>query len=327
MSRHEDLRRLADEAKDRTNLSDVIAPYTKLKPRRGGREMVGLCPFHEERNPSFEVNDAKGLYHCWGCGAAGDHFKFLMVKTGMTFRQAYQALAGGDLPVVTDEERARRKSETAADAARRLALARAIWDSTIPLAGTAGERYARSRGITVVLPSTVRFAMTPRWYNHETGETGRNHPAVVCALQDRDGDVVGVQCIFLQDSGRRKYQATARDGKKAKAKLTFGLIVGSALRLGEPGEHVIACEGPEDGWTLFQELRQPIMVACGADLLPQIALPSCVNRITLAGDNGTVGANAVAKGRSAYLAQGLSVDDIFPDMPFKDWNDQLQRIS
>ncbi|MFQ3894589.1 CHC2 zinc finger domain-containing protein [Sphingobium sp. R-7] len=324
----DEMHRLAGEAKDKVNLSDLIIPYTDLKPRSGKRELVGLCPFHSERTPSFEVNDTKGLYHCWGCSEAGDHFQFLIKKNGITFRKAYELLTGGTLPVVSEEERAKRKAEAEADIARRLALAQSIWASTAPLPGTVGERYVRSRGITVDLPDTVRFAMTPRWYNHETGETGRNYPAVVCAMQDRDGNVVGVQCIFLKPGGNGKYQATLRDGKQAKAKLTFGLVVGSAIRLGAPGPHVMICEGPEDGWTLFQELGgQPIMVACGTALLPRINLPECVTSVTLAGDNGEAGGKAVIKARAAYIAQGRDVSSIFPELPFKDWNDQLQRIS
>lgn len=314
------------EAKARHNLSDIVRPYTNLK--KAGRELVGLCPFHNERSPSFQVNDAKGTYHCFGCGASGDHVSFLMDKEGMTFRQAYEALTGDNFPVVPPEEQARRREADATEVARRIELARSIWRGAKPLAGSIGERYVRSRGITTPLPGSVRFTRTPRWYDHETGHVGPDHPAVVCALQNGAGAVVGVQCIFLRPDGAGKYDRPPRDGKKVKAKLSFGVIVGSAIRLGPATENIIVCEGPEDGWTLMQELPgRSVWVACGTALMPRVEMPPDVRSITLAGDNGPAGHMAVAKARTNYLAQGLGVTEIFPEPPFKDWNDQLQRIA
>lgn len=314
-----------DVAKARHNLSDVIEPFTKLKSR-GPREMVGLCPFHEERSPSFEVNDAKGLYHCWGCNASGDHITFLMVKAGMTYKQALEALSGDRFPVVSEEERARRKEADARAIAARIEWARSIWASTVPLRGTVGMRYVRARGITVPLPETVRFALTPRWFDHETGETSRPIPAVVCALQNATGDVSGVQCIFLKPDGRGKYERIGRDGKRAKAKLTFGTVIGAALRLGPDSEHVTICEGPEDSWTLFQEMPgSTVWASCGTANLSQIIFPDFVRSVTIAGDNGAAGHAAVATSRTAYLARGLGVNENFPSAPFKDWNDQMLR--
>ena len=76
-------RHACDEAKARHELSDILQPYTALK-KRGAREMKGLCPFHKERTPSFEVNNAKGTFHCHGCGAAGDHFTVLTKLAGLS---------------------------------------------------------------------------------------------------------------------------------------------------------------------------------------------------------------------------------------------------
>lgn len=314
------------EAKARHNISDIIGRHVKLRKR--GAQMVGLCPFHSDRSPSFEVCDAKGVYHCFGCGASGDHVSFLMDKEGMTFRQAYAALTGDNFPVVPIEEQKRRKEADAAEVARRVDLARSIWRAAGPLQGSIGERYVRSRGITADLPGSVRFTRTPRWYDHDTGRMGPDLPAVVCALQNGEGAVVGVQCIFLRPDGRGKYDRPSRDGKKVRAKLSFGVIVGSAIRLGPATENVIVCEGPEDGWTLMQELPgRSVWVACGTALMPRIEMPPAVRSVTLAGDNGAAGQLAVIKARAAYAAQGLGVDEIFPEPPFKDWNDQLQRIA
>lgn len=321
-----EFRELVDRARDRHNLSDIIGRHTDLK-KRGPRELVGLCCFHQERTPSLEVNDAKGTYHCHGCGKGGDAIRFLMDAEGMTFRQAIEALTGDTFPVISEEERAQRKAEDEGLAAERVALARSIWEKAVPPAGTPAEVYARSRGITIELPPTIRFAMTPRWRDPETGECGRDHPAMVCALQDVTGAIVGVQCIFLMDGGHRKYERLRPDGSKAKAKLTFGQLVGAALRLGPVADHIISCEGPEDGLTLAQRFAgESVWASCGTANLWQMQLPSEVEYLTLAGDNGEAGRNAVETGRARYLGDGIGVRDMFPDPAFKDWNDELRGL-
>lgn len=317
--------RAVNDARDRHNLSDIVARHTALR-KRGGRELVGLCPFHAEKSPSFEVNDAKGVYYCHGCGAHGDAFKFLMRKDGMTFRQAFEALTGDAFPVVSEEERTRRKEADARLTAERITLARSIWSATVNPTDTPAEVYARARGITMALPPTIRFVMTPRWRDAETGEVGRNHPAMACALQDVHGALVGVQCIFLQDGGRRKYERVRSDGTKAKAKLTFGVIVGSAFRIGPPTDHIVICEGPEDGLTLRQELGKTIWVACGTAMMSRIIVPSSITQITLAGDNGDAGRVAVQQATDALLGSGALVTAQFPDPAFKDWNDMLRGV-
>lgn len=320
----DDRSEIARRARDSYNLSDVIGDYTKLD-KRGSRELVGLCPFHNERSPSFEVNNDKGTYHCWGCGAGGDAITFLMKAKGLRWRQAVEWLLGAELPRVSPEERARRKEADEQRIAARRALARSIWDASTDPAGTAAETYARSRGITMPLPSDVRFVMTPRWYDKDTGEAGRDHPAMVCALRTVAGEITAVQCIYLMDGGQRKY--ARRDGEKSQAKLTWGILPGSALRLGPPDSHVVICEGPEDGLTLAQEMPgRSVWVSCGTEMMHQVALPPQVRTITLAGDNGEAGRKAVDRARVVFAKQGLTVEQAFPSHEFKDWNDQLRGV-
>ena len=177
------------------------------------------------------------------------------------------------------------------------------------------------------LPPTVRFVMTPRYRNAETGEVGRDYPAMACGLVDIDNRLVGVQCIFLQDGGRRKYERLRPDGTMAKAKLTFGVIVGSAFRIGPASDHVVICEGPEDGLTLRQQLPgRTVWVACGTALMSRVSLPSAIRYVTLAGDNGSAGRAAVDEATAAYMTGGVEVNEIFPDEGFKDWNDQLRGV-
>jgi DNA primase len=73
-------------------LSDVVSPYAQL--RRAGRGQVGLCPFHSERTPSFNVNDETGRYMCFGCGAKGDVFNFVQAMEHLDFIGAVEKLAG-----------------------------------------------------------------------------------------------------------------------------------------------------------------------------------------------------------------------------------------
>ncbi|WP_010301263.1 DNA primase [Candidatus Odyssella thessalonicensis] len=79
-----------DAIRDRLPLSVVIAPYVALKKR--GRSLTGLCPFHNEKGASFSVADDKGFYHCFGCGAHGDHFSFIVEKLHMPFMEAVEHL-------------------------------------------------------------------------------------------------------------------------------------------------------------------------------------------------------------------------------------------
>jgi DNA primase len=88
-----------DELRARTLLSSVIAPSVKLI--RAGREWKACCPFHNEKTPSFTVNDEKGFYHCFGCGAHGDAIRFLTDQRGLPFMDAVKELAakaGMDVP-------------------------------------------------------------------------------------------------------------------------------------------------------------------------------------------------------------------------------------
>lgn len=77
--------------RDRTDIAEVVGRHVTLL--RKGRSLVGLCPFHQENTPSFNVVEAKAIYHCFGCGAGGDVFKFLMELEGLSFVEAIKELA------------------------------------------------------------------------------------------------------------------------------------------------------------------------------------------------------------------------------------------
>lgn len=83
---------LIEEVRSRSDIVDIIGGYVHLKKR--GSTYFGLCPFHSEKTPSFSVSPGKQIYHCFGCGAGGDVFAFLMNYENCTFAEAMQSLAG-----------------------------------------------------------------------------------------------------------------------------------------------------------------------------------------------------------------------------------------
>ncbi|MCS7201662.1 MAG: DNA primase [Dictyoglomus sp.] len=99
------LEEFVDDVKQRINIVDIIGRYVNLK--KSGKNFVGLCPFHSERTPSFYVSPEKGLYHCFGCGASGDVFSFIMNYRNISFMTALEELAqevGLELPKISKKE-------------------------------------------------------------------------------------------------------------------------------------------------------------------------------------------------------------------------------
>lgn len=312
------LRAAADEARERHQLSAIVGRRTKL--RRAGREWVGLCPFHAEKTPSFHVNDGSGLYHCFGCTAAGDAIDFVMAAEGLRFGEALRWLGNADLPMADPAERAKAAAEDAAARAAAVAEAAAVWASGVPAAGTPAEVYARSRGITATLPAAIRFARTYAWRDADTGEMGPDLPAMLCAVVDGVGELTGLQRIFLSDGGKAK-------ARMAKPKRTLGRVRGGAVRLGPIASELIVCEGPEDGLTLAQEIRgASVWVTLGTSMMPAVQYPPEVRSIVLAGDSNAAGRAAVNKAALALTDTGFDVRTMFPDPGFADFNDMLRGV-
>src|SRR6266481_3414083 len=102
-----------DELRARLSLSDIVGRKVALK-RRSGAEFAGLCPFHNEKTPSFTVNDKKGFYHCFGCREHGDAVGFVMKTEGLSFPESVEKLArevGLPVPRATPAERERADRE------------------------------------------------------------------------------------------------------------------------------------------------------------------------------------------------------------------------
>ena len=88
---NDDFQKFIDELLSRVPIAEIIGEKVKLQKR--GREYMGLCPFHHEKTPSFTINESKGFYHCFGCGAHGNAIGFLMEKEGLPFMDAVKKLA------------------------------------------------------------------------------------------------------------------------------------------------------------------------------------------------------------------------------------------
>ena len=88
-----------EEIKGRLNIVELISTYVRLE--KAGTHYKACCPFHQERSPSFMVNEEKNMWHCFGCGKGGDVFAFVMEIEGLEFREALVLLAekaGVELP-------------------------------------------------------------------------------------------------------------------------------------------------------------------------------------------------------------------------------------
>lgn len=79
-----------EEVKSRVNIADVVGEYVSLKNASVG-SLKGLCPFHDEKSPSFNVRPMQGFYHCFGCGEGGDVYKFLQQMESISFYEAVES--------------------------------------------------------------------------------------------------------------------------------------------------------------------------------------------------------------------------------------------
>ncbi len=150
-----------DEIRARVSLADTVGRKVKLVKR--GREHSGLCPFHNEKSPSFTVSEDKGFFHCFGCGAHGDVIGFVMRSEGLNFPEAAEKLAleaGLQLPVSTPMDR---------EAAQRRATLYEVLDAATgwfqeQLHGAEGEEaraYLERRGVSPETTATFRLGLAP----------------------------------------------------------------------------------------------------------------------------------------------------------------------
>ena len=103
---------LIEEVRQKNDIVDVLSGYVKLQKK--GSSYFGLCPFHNEKSPSFSVSRQKQMYYCFGCGAGGNVFTFLMEYENYSFPEAVKVLAdraGVDLPEIEYSKEARERAD------------------------------------------------------------------------------------------------------------------------------------------------------------------------------------------------------------------------
>ncbi len=217
-----------DEIRDRVSLASVVSRHVKLVRR--GREYVGLCPFHNEKTPSFTVVEDKAFYHCFGCGAHGDVIGFSMRVGGAGFREAVEALAkeaGLQIPdeLPEDRERAARAKtlhdacaaasaffeaqlkEPGAQKARDYLARRGLDQATIAhfqlgWAPNARDALKRALGTEFEAALLVEAGLLRRAENGDTFDFFRNR--VIFPISDRQGRVIAFGGRLIED-GEPKY--------------------------------------------------------------------------------------------------------------------------
>jgi DNA primase len=190
--RDEDIDRLREQA----SIIDVISDYVQLK--KAGRYFKGLCPFHDEKTPSFMVDPSKQLYHCFGCGEGGNVFTFLKKKEGLEFRDAAERLAARTGFTLHYEGVTKEGGEAESRRGRLFRLNQWAADTYHDMllsheAGKPARDYLASRGIEREAVQAFRLGYTPNsWdflYRQATrkGFSAQDFMAVGLGLQGEKG--------------------------------------------------------------------------------------------------------------------------------------------
>lgn len=294
-------------------VSEAIGGRVKLV-RKSGR-LWGLCPFHNEKTPSFSVADAKGYAHCFGCGWHGDAIGFVMRDQNLSFKAAVEYLTGPQFKA------ARRIVPRAAvphdrtwsdDDVQRSLAAYAIWSESERAYGTDVERYLRGRAIKLRVPPSLRHVPDLR---HPSGHRG---PAMVAAVQAADGRVIAIQRTWLLPGG------AGRDKTLDPGKMSLGPMMDGAVRLAAAGRTLGLAEGIETALSAMQLFSLPCWSTLGTARLDQVWLPEQVERVVIFADQGEAGAKAAQKAVERYEQERREVLVETPEGDAKDFNDVLR---
>lgn len=157
-----------EEVRHRTNIVDIIGQYVQLK--KSGKNYMGLCPFHEERSPSFSVAEDKQIFHCFGCGKGGTVFNFLQEIEGISFPESVKRVAGLEhLSVDFDWSEPREVADTPENQQRRSLLqlhskAAELYHHILvnTKIGEPALNYLLERGLTQELIETFQIGFAPQ---------------------------------------------------------------------------------------------------------------------------------------------------------------------
>ena len=165
---------LLDEIRSRADILEIVGQVVKLK-RSGGENWKGLCPFHTEKTPSFTVNPKRNIYHCFGCGAGGDAFSFLMRQERVAFPEAVRTLADRAGVALPDAGQRAPEVDGKLEALRRaMALAaefytRSLWEP----GGEKPRAYLEQRGVDPEVAKRFGLGYAPESWNALLGVMAR----------------------------------------------------------------------------------------------------------------------------------------------------------
>jgi DNA primase len=348
--------RLTNESVERVrqaaDIVEIVSGYTEL--RRRGARYLGLCPFHDERTPSFSVDPASNLYYCFGCQAGGDVFNFLEEKEGLDFREAIEQLAdryGVELSHESSDPRAderRRSRERLIELLAKAAefYSRYLWES----GEAAGARkYLEGRGLEREVleqfgvgfaPSAwdrvLKSALTAGYVERELeaaglGQRGRRgglydrfRARIVFPLRDARGRVLGFGARAVRDSQQPTYVNSPEGPIYHKGRSLFGLDLARAhaARAGE----VIVVEGYTDVLALHQGGIRNAVASMGTALTEEQVgeLARIARSVVLAFDADRSGQEAMLRVQRAAAGRQLDLKVLrLPDD--KDPCDLLQQ--
>ena len=341
--------RLADDWVERvraaSDVVEVIAQTVQLK--RVGRNWTGLCPFHKEKSPSFSVNPDRQFYHCFGCKAGGDVFRFVQETEKVEFLEAVELLsrrAGIPVPERRAGERAVRTPLL--DALEQAATAYEQWLAD-PQRGRAVREYLESRGIVHETVRAFRLGLAPEgWENlagrlvprageevlvqaglamRREGRSGvydRFRDRLMVPLIAPGGTVVGFGARALGDEPP-KYLNSPETPVYHKGSFLFALE--AARRSADAAGEMVVVEGYFDAIALHQAGLTHTVATSGTALTADQArlLRRAAPRVALTYDGDDAGRDAMMRSLAVLLAEGLEV--VVVDLPQGEDPDTLVR--
>jgi DNA primase len=324
-----------DDLKQQADIVVVIQDYVSLK--KGGANYKGLCPFHGEKTPSFQVNRDKGFFHCFGCGVGGDVFKFLELHEKIGFADAVKLLAqrfGMTLPEMeqSDEQRVNAVERETLLKVHEVAAA---WFRE-QLASNAGARIRRQiegRGVSEATGAALGLGYAPNGRDPLKSALLQQgfSPAVLMraglVVQRDDGTVVDrfrnrLMIPICRDTGsviafggravdtdqQPKYLNSPETPIYSKGRTLYGLNLSkNAIR---QRKFAILVEGYFDFAQVYQAGFQGVVASCGTALTPQQAqqLRRFTNKVVLSFDPDAAGQGAAAKSCEMLVAEGFAVN-------------------
>jgi len=340
-----------DQIKSRCDLVDLIGEYLRLEKK--GNNYVALCPFHQEKTPSFTVSPEKQLYYCFGCGEGGDHFKFIRKMENLDFPEALRLLA--QKTGITLPERS--SSTTGASIMDKLFglnhLAMQFFSYVLNSTGE-GERareYLNKRGINKNAVDRFKLGFAPdRWdaflkvaqkkgYNEElllkggliasrkdnTGYYDRFRNRLMFPIMDLRGRIVGFGGRILEESRRApKYLNSPETPLFDKGKYLYG-IYQAKESLRKQGQAILV-EGYTDVIALHQEGLDNTVATLGTALTPAQSrlLRQQADSVVTAFDSDEGGLSATLRGLGILQKAGLQIK--VADFPYgKDPEEYLKE--